>query len=118
MFAIACKVCFWFYQEKNYTSQPVLPIFLTNMYLKKQMNITRKMCICLKLYLLIYGNQMIEIYMPMFVTNLLNFIPIPGIKCSFEWKKIPKENGGNKVLMEMWINSYVVTYYNPYFYGS
>ena len=47
--------------------------------------------------------------MPMFVTSLLNFIP--GIKFS-------KKNGGNKVPMEMGINSYIVTYYNLYFYGS
>ena len=32
-------------------------------------------CVCLKLYLLIPGNKMIGIYMPMFVTSLLNFIP-------------------------------------------
>jgi len=30
----------------------------------------------------------------------------------------PKENDGNKVPMEMGINSYVITYYNSYFYGS
>jgi len=32
-------------------------------------------CVCFKLYLLIPGNKMIGIYMPMFVTSLLNFIP-------------------------------------------
>jgi len=32
-------------------------------------------CVCFKLYLLISGNKMIGIYMFMFVTSLLNFIP-------------------------------------------
>jgi len=59
---------------------------------------------------------MIEIYMPMFVTSLLNFIPKYKMYLGIE--NFPKENGGNKVLMEMRINLYVVTYYNPYFYGS
>ena len=59
---------------------------------------------------------MIEIYMPMFITSLLNFIF--GYKMFFGIEKIPKEKGGNKVLIGMRINSYVVTYYNPYFYGS
>jgi len=31
-------------------------------------------CVCLKLYLYILKNQMIEIYIPMFVISLLNFI--------------------------------------------
>jgi len=33
-------------------------------------------------------------------------------------KKKSKENGENKVLMKMKINSCKVTSYNPYFYGS
>jgi len=59
---------------------------------------------------------MIEINLPIFVTSLLNLIPgyktYPGIEI------FPKENGGNKVPMKMRINSYVITYYNLYFYGS
>jgi len=57
---------------------------------------------------------MIEIYMPMFVTSLLNFIPRYKIFLGIE--KILKEKGGNNVPMEMRINSYIVTYYIPYFY--
>ena len=46
----------------------------------------------------------------MSVTSLLNFII--GIKKIF--MRIEK-NGGNKVYMEMRINSCIITYYNPYF---
>jgi len=41
--------------------------------------------------------------MPMFVTSLLNFIP--GYKMILGIEKFPKEKGGNKVPMEMRINS-------------
>ena len=41
-----------------------------------------------------------------------------GIKRFWECKIFPKEKGGNKVPMKMRINLYVITYYNPYFYGS
>jgi hypothetical protein len=54
--------------------------------------------------------------MSMFVTSLLNFII--GYKTFLGIEKIPQKNGENKVLMKMGINSCVITYYNPYFYGS
>ena len=50
--------------------------------------------------------------MLMFVTSLLNFIP--GYKMFLGIEKNSKENGGNKVHMKMRINSYIVTYYNPF----
>jgi len=50
--------------------------------------------VCFKLYLLIPGNKMIEMYMPMFVTSLLNFIP--GYKMFLGIENFPKENDGNK----------------------
>ena len=66
--------------------------------------------------MLIPENKMIEMYMPLFVTSLLNVITeykmFMGIEKNFQ------KNGGNKVPMEMRINSYIVSYYNPYFYGS
>jgi len=55
--------------------------------------------------------------MPMFVISLLNFIPGYKAFLGIE-KKIPKKRVGNKVPIEMRTNSNVVTYYNPYFYGS
>jgi len=54
--------------------------------------------------------------MPIFVTSLLNFIP--RYKMFLGIENFRKEKGGNKIPMKMRINLYVVTYYNPYFYGS
>ena len=45
-----------------------------------------KECVCFKLYLLISENKMIEMYMSMFVTSLLIFIP--GYKMFLEIEKL------------------------------
>jgi len=55
---------------------------LCNMDLFDYSKIRKLGCVYFKLYLLIPENKMIEMYMPMFVTSLLNFIP--GIKCPWE----------------------------------
>jgi len=54
--------------------------------------------------------------MSMFVTSLPNFIR--GYKMFIGIENFPKEKGGNKVPMKIGINSYIIIYYNPYFYGS
>ena len=51
----------------------------------------------------------------MFVARLLNFILKYKMFMRIYIKKKSKENGGNKVSMNMRIKSCVTTYYNFYF---
>jgi len=46
----------------------------------------------------------------------VNFIP--AYKTFMGIEKFSKKKCGNKVLMKVGTNSCVITYYNPYYYGS